>query len=117
MAVAPEVPRVAATEEELSLAKNSILNSFVFRFDSREKVVRQLMEYAYHGYPADFLERYRKGIEAVTADDVLQAARRNIKPERLVVLAVGKTAAFRDQLPALGLGPLETVDITIPPGK
>jgi zinc protease len=105
------------SEEELSLAKNSILNSFVFRFDSREKIVRQLMEYAYHGYPADFLERYRKGIEAVTADDVLQAARRNIKPERLVVLAVGKTSEFRDKLPALGLGSLETVDITIPAGK
>lgn len=105
------------SEEELSLAKTAILTSFVFRFDSREKIVRQIMEYAYHGYPPDYLERYRKGIEAVTAADVLQAARRNIKPERLVVVAVGKTAAFRDQLAALGLGPLQPVDITIPPGK
>jgi zinc protease len=105
----------APTDEELSLAKDAILNSFVFRFDTRTKIVRQLMEYAYHGYPMDFLQRYKTGIEAVGARDVLAAARRNIKPERLVFLAAGKASEFRESLQALGLGQLETMDISIPP--
>ena len=103
------------TEEELSLAKESILNAFVFRFDTRAKIVAQLMEYAYHGYPLDYLQRYREGIAAVTAEDVQQAARRNVRPDRLVFLVAGDADAFRQAVAGLGLGPIETVDVAIPP--
>ena len=46
-----------ATPEELIEAKDAILNSFVFRFDSKEKVLREQMTYAFFGYPLDFLDR------------------------------------------------------------
>ncbi len=55
-----------ATPEELTKAKEAILNSFVFRFDSKEKVLRERMTYEFYGYPADFLERYREGIAKVS---------------------------------------------------
>jgi len=29
-----------------------------FRFDSRDKILRQQISYEFYGYPADFLERY-----------------------------------------------------------
>ncbi len=47
------------SDEEIKRAKDSILNSFVFNFDSPEKVLRERMAYEFYGYPADFLERFR----------------------------------------------------------
>lgn len=113
-----EVRRMLAAppaEEELALAKETLLNSFVFRFDSPLKIVRQQMELAFHGYPPDTLERHRRALEAVTADDVLAAARRNVHLDRLVYLAVGKASEFAQPLTALGAGEPRPVDITIPP--
>ena len=58
------------TDDELRRAKDSILNSFIFKYDSKEKVLSQQLMLAFYGYPADFLEKYRTAIEKVTADDV-----------------------------------------------
>jgi zinc protease len=101
-----------ATPEELTKAKESILNSFVFRFDSKEKVLRERMTYEFYGYPADFLEKYRAGIEKVTQQDVARVAHQYIHKEQLAVLVVGKAADF--DRPLSSFGPVTTVDITIP---
>jgi zinc protease len=105
--------KVPATDEELKRAKDSILNSFVFRFDSRDKVLGEKMLYAFYGYPADFLERYRTGIEKVTAEDVARAARKYVRREAVAVLVVGKAADF--DRPLSSFGPVTTIDVTIPP--
>src|SRR5208337_5218063 len=57
------------SEEEIHRAKDSILNSFVFNFDSPEKILRERMAYEFYGYPPDFLERFRSGIEKVQPAD------------------------------------------------
>lgn len=76
------------TEAEVDKARQSLLNSFVFRFDApREVLSRQLLLEA-HGYPLDWLSRYRAGIEAVTIDQVRQAAR-HLRPQDLTILVVG----------------------------
>ena len=100
--------------DELKKAKDSLLNSFIFRVDSKEKVLRERMTYEYHGYPADFLERYRAGIEKVTQGDVTRVGRRYIHKDRLAVLVVGKAADF--DRPLSSFGPVAAVDITIPQG-
>ena len=61
------------TEAEIRKAKDSILNSFVFNYDSRDEVLSQQMLYAYHGLPADFLETYRTNVEKVGPPDVKRA--------------------------------------------
>ena len=71
-----------ATQEELQRAKEAILNSFVFRFDSKAKVLREKMLYEFYGYPLDFLERYRAAIEKVTADDVARVAQKYVHKDR-----------------------------------
>ncbi|MGH9579756.1 MAG: M16 family metallopeptidase, partial [Terriglobales bacterium] len=43
------------TEAELKRSKESILNSFVFRFDSKDKILNERINYEFYGYPADFL--------------------------------------------------------------
>jgi zinc protease len=101
------------SEDEIKRAKDSILNSFVFNFDSPEKVLHERMAYEFYGYPADYLERYRTGIEKVGKEDVARAAAKYLHKEKLAVLVVGNTAEF--DKPLSSLGPVTKLDITIPP--
>ena len=47
------------TEEELKRAKDDILNSFLFRYDTREKVLAESVRLEFYGYPANYLETYK----------------------------------------------------------
>ena len=98
---------------ELQRAKDQILNSFVFRFDTPGKVLAEKMTYEFYHYPLDFLERYRSEIEKVTAQQVTQVARKYLQKDKLAVLVVGNDGEFDKQLSSLG--PVTNVDITIPP--
>jgi zinc protease len=107
-----EVKRISQEEvsdEELEMAKNTFLNSFVFQFDDKGKIVNRLMIYEYYGFPLDFLQKTKENIEKVTKQDVLRAAQTHLHPSDLVVLAVGKDSDF-DQ-PLSVLGQVDTLDI------
>jgi zinc protease len=100
------------TDEELALAKDSFLNSFVFNFDSKGEIVNRLMAYEYFGYPADFLLKTKANVEKVTKADVLRVARKHLQPDKLQILAVGRPDDFDEPLSVLG--PVNEIDITIP---
>jgi zinc protease len=103
------------TDQEIAQAKDSILNAFVFNFDTPDKVLRERMAYEFYGYPPDFLEKYRAGIEKVTTADVNRVALKYMydRKDQLAVLVVGKPEDF--DKPLSSLGPVTNVDITIPP--
>jgi zinc protease len=103
----------ASTPAELKRAKDQILNSFIFRFDTPEKVLREKMQYEFYHYPLDFLEQYRAQVEKVTADDVTRVARKYLHKENVAVLVVGNAEEFGT--PLTTLGKVQDVDITIPP--
>jgi zinc protease len=99
-------------DAEIKKAKDSILNSFIFNFDSPDKVLRERMAYEFYKYPADFLERYHKGIEKVTAAEVARVAGKYLERDKFAVLVVGNPAEFDKPLSSLGV--VHDVDITIP---
>ena len=101
------------TEAEIRRAKDGILNSFIFNYDSKAEVLGQQMVYAYHGLPANFLETYRANVEKVGPADVQRVIARFIHPEKVTVLVVGKTGDF--DKPLTSLGTVTPVDISIPP--
>jgi len=107
------IKKVPVTGEELQRAKESLLNSHIFRIDSRAKVLFEKMTYEFYGYPLDFLERYPAGVEKVTAADVARVAQHYIDKNKLAVLVVGKPTDF--DRPLSSFGPVTTIDITIPP--
>lgn len=100
------------TEEEMRRAKESILNSFVFNYDSRSKILGRQLTYEYFGYPPDFLTRYRQNVEKVTAADVARVAKTYVKRGDLAILVVGKTEGL--DRPLESFGRVATIDITIP---
>jgi zinc protease len=100
------------TERELDEAKQGVLNSFVFFFDSPAKTLNRVMRYEYFGYPKDFLLRYQKAIAAVTRADVLRVAREHFVPGNLTIVAVGNSKEFGKPLSTLGK--VIRLDLTIP---
>ena len=102
------------TEAELTSAKDQLLNSFIFRYDSKEKIISTAAQLEFYGYPPDFLEKYRAGIEAVTIADLERVAKKYIDPSKFAVLVVGNDSQFGTPLSNLNLGPVHPIDITIP---
>jgi predicted Zn-dependent peptidase/outer membrane lipoprotein-sorting protein len=100
-------------EEELRRAKDSILNSFVFNYASRQQVLGQQMTYAYHGMAPDFLEQYRANVEKVKPADVARVAKEYVLPGKSVLLVVGKPDDF--DRPVSSFGEVKEIDISIPP--
>jgi zinc protease len=64
------------TDLEMKNAKDQILNSFIFQYDSKEKILYERAKLEFYGYPADYLEQYRAGIEKVTSADVQRVAQK-----------------------------------------
>ena len=101
------------TEKELAFAKDSVLNSFVFNFQTPSQTLSRFIRYEYYGYPSDFVFQYRDGVESATAEEVLAAAQANLKPEQLVTIVVGNTGDIDPALSNLGLE-VTPLDVTIP---
>lgn len=99
-------------QQELDRAKESILNSFIFRFDSKEKLLNEQLSLAFYNYPSDFYTRFRDAVEKVTPADIAQVAKKYIKGDNMAILVVGKAADF--DRPLSSFGQVTTLDITIP---
>ena len=118
-AIQEQIERIRSSEvspDELETARQSALNGLVFAFDTRTKTLSRLLNYEYYGYPKDFIDRYQKGLEAVTGADVLRVAREHLHPSELTIVAVGKTDDLRKSLATLGL-PVSSIDLSNPESK
>jgi len=101
------------TPDEMRKAKDQVLNSFIFRVDTPEKTLNEQVTLAFYGYPPDFLDKYKDGIEKVTAADVTRVANKYIDVSKLAILVVGNGPEIKP--PLSDLGKVTNLDITIPP--
>jgi zinc protease len=101
------------TEDELKRAKDNILNSFLFRYDTKNKVLAERVRLEFYGYPPDYLETYKAALEKVTVADLNAAAKKYIHPDKYAVLVVGNKSEINPGLDALKMGPVHDIDITI----
>jgi len=118
-AVMAEIERIRTgevTDKELATAKDTVLNGFVFNFDSPGKTLRRIVRYEYFGYPPDFIFKYQKAVESVTKEDVLRVAKQYLRPEDFTIVAAGNPDEFGEPLTALGKT-IVPVDLTIPEPK
>ncbi len=100
------------TDGELAKAKDELLNSFVFHYDTREKVLAERAKLEFYGYPADYLEKYHDAVEKVTPADLKRVAQKYVDPSKLAILVVGNQPQFGT--PLSKLGSVHPIDITIP---
>ena len=97
--------------EELKLAKESQVNSFVFGFENAHSVVTRRMSHDFYNYPKNYLSSYRDNIAAVTIEDVQRVAQLYLDLSRQQIILVGDADEFVDQLTGIGL-PIKEVDLT-----
>jgi zinc protease len=102
------------SEEELNSAKQTVLNGFIFNFDTPSKTLNRLLTYRYYGYPDDFIFQYQKAVGDVTRADVLRVAKQYLDPAKFTIVLVGNPKDMKTPLSSLGLT-VSNIDLTIPP--
>ena len=97
-----EMTKGLVSEQELKLAKDSIVNSFIFGFARSKAVVTQQARLEFYGYPAGYLEHYRDNIARVTREDVLRVAQKYLRPAATKLVVVGDARKFDQPLSIFG---------------
>ena len=87
---------------ELQRTKDSLINSFVFGFESSSQIAFQQMMLAYRGFSPDFLETFTDNIAKVTAEDVQRVAQKYLHPDALTIVTVGNKESFDRPLDEFG---------------
>lgn len=102
----------AISVEELSLATSYLDGVFPIRFESTAAIAAALSVLALFQLPDDYYDTYRERVRQVSAQQVLEAARRHLHPEALQMVVVGDQAAVRGPLESMHFGPLNLYDVT-----
>jgi zinc protease len=97
---------------ELERAKRVLVQTLPLTFETRANWAGQWLVAQFYGLPADFFRSNRQRMGAVTAADVQRAARLDLHPDRLMIVAAGPGVAVGKALE--GLGPLEVVEVRAP---
>jgi zinc protease len=101
----------AVSDQELSLAKDAIITSFIFGFTKPDAVVNQQVRLEFFGYPPGYLDNYRDNIARVTKEDVRRAAQKYLKPDALTIMVVGDEKKFDGPLSMFG--PVKEIKLEI----
>jgi zinc protease len=96
------------TTDELESARNYLTGVFSLGIATQDGMLAQLSTQYLDRLPEDYLETYREKIRALTAEDVLAAARRHFDSANAQIVVVGDREHVLEQA---GLfGPLEAFD-------
>ncbi|UCD17250.1 MAG: insulinase family protein [Candidatus Zixiibacteriota bacterium] len=82
------------TREEMDLAKESIINSYVFNYDTPSKIVEARAMLELMGFPSDQIKKNLEEYRRVTLEDCNEAARKYIDMENLAVVITGNRELF-----------------------
>jgi zinc protease len=108
-----EVDRIRAEpigEDELTLATSYLSGVFPIRYETTAAIATAIANLVVYGLPRNYFDSYRANIQSVTAQDVLEAARRHLDPGRLRLTVVGDAMKIREPLEGLGAGPVIIYD-------
>jgi predicted Zn-dependent peptidase len=89
-------------EEELADARNYMSGVFSLGLATQEAMVGQLSSVYLERLPEDYLETYRDRIRALTAEDVLSAARAYFDSANAQIVVVGDRAQVEAQAALFG---------------
>ena len=77
------------TGAELVAAKKNITGSFPLRIDSNSNIAGYLGVIGFYGLPLDYLDTFTKKVESVTVEQIKDAFKRRLSPDKVVVVTVG----------------------------
>ncbi|GAB4259280.1 MAG: hypothetical protein Kow0079_16420 [Vicingaceae bacterium] len=86
------------TDEEVQGAINYLTGTFAYGLQNPQTIANFAINIEKYNLPADYYANYLKALAAVTADDVHAMAKKYIKPDNAIILAVGDKNEIADKL-------------------
>lgn len=99
------------TAGEVRTAVDAVVNGFVFNFETPAQIVARTMLYLAEDLPEDWLERYARGIQRVTPDDVRRVFSEHVRPRDMTILVVGDLERMGGPEALEAFGPLTRLAI------
>ena len=78
------------TQEELDVAKASVIETFPRAFESKKAVRSLFMAEEWRPHVDGFFENYRDRVRAITVADIQRVAKEHLDPSNLAIMMVGK---------------------------
>lgn len=88
--------------DEVNRAKSSLINSFVFRFDTPFDLITERAVFEYYNYPADYLDTYVDNLAKVDPKAVLETSKKLFRPENAQIFVIGDSKKFDKPLSTFG---------------
>ena len=97
-------------DDELQRAKDALANSLPGAFETGVNTVNSFSNIFTYDLGLDYYTTYARQVNAVTAAQAQDVAKRYVAPDRLVVVAAGDRAAIEAEVRKLSLGAVEIRD-------
>lgn len=110
--VVGELERIRAeplASDELEETRSYLIGVFPYTLQTSSGLLGRLEDLAVYELPSDHYDRTLEEIATSGADALLQAARRHIRPDELVLVAAGPAAELKPQLESIG--PVEILEL------
>ena len=102
--------RSELTPAELSMAKTAMEESLTERFQTTAQTAGTMSELFVYDLPLDYFGTLPKRIEGVNVPEIQRVANQYLRPEAMVVVAVGDRAKIEPELQKLKLAPVSVRD-------
>jgi zinc protease len=103
------------TPLELTRAHAALTRGYPRNFETADQVARAVAQLALHDLPDDYFDRFVDGVRRVTADEVVDAAKRYLPLDVLHTVIVGDRERVETSLGTLGLGEPELFSTSFEP--
>jgi len=97
-----EVKANGITAEEMELAKESIINGYVFSYDTPAGLVNAIATLELRGFPADQLQKDLEAYQAVTLEKCNEVAQKYLDTKNIAIVIVGNDKLFDKPLDTFG---------------
>lgn len=85
---------IPPSEAELIQAKNALINSFIFSYETPQQILMQHIMIEFEHLPHDFYATYPQRIQSVTTDDIIRVAKRWLGSNASTVYMLGDPFSF-----------------------
>jgi len=89
-------------KKELEWATKSIINNFIFSFQSADQIAHQQLLIEYDKLPLDYLATYRAKIGRVQPEDLKRVAMKYLSPDETVTFILGNEEVYNQVITSVG---------------
>jgi len=103
--VIEELKRISneeVTDKELETVKNYMTGVFPLQLETANAVATRVINLKLYDLPKDYYSRYISAINNLTKQDILNAAKKYIKPENIIIVISGEASVLKDKMARFG---------------